>query len=389
MAAAIGWMLAMSLAASDGTAAAAAAQQPAPAPLPCSNYITITADTGLVVAELNPDERRAPASMVKMIMLLLVDEGVSAGDWTLETPITVSARAQSIGGTQVRLKAGETWTLNHLMRAVAIASANDAAVAVAEGLWGSEAAYLKRANERARELGMTDTTFCSVHGLPPDPGQLPDQSTARDLAILARACVAREQILKWASEPSITFREGGDAKPNTNKLIGRMAGCDGLKTGYTRAAGFCIAATAMRNDVRLVTIVLGCPKLSDRFTVAERLLEEAFAQTRRERLVAKGEPIPDAIRTRNARIAKVYPVPKEDLWVTARDTDFQQMRVITRLPGYLQAPQPAGVVIGAAQVELGGHRISEVPLTLPIPLEVADTQWKLVRSVEERLKPGQ
>jgi D-alanyl-D-alanine carboxypeptidase (penicillin-binding protein 5/6) len=337
---------------------------------------------------LNPDERRAPASMVKMIMLLLVDEGLAAGSWALDTPITVSTRAQSIGGTQVRLKAGETWTLNHLMRAVAVASANDAAVAVAEGLWGSEEAYLKRANERARELGMLDTTFCSVHGLPPDPGQLPDQSTARDLAILARACVAREQILKWAGEPSLTFREGADSKPNTNKLIGRMAGCDGLKTGYTKAAGFCIAATAVRNDIRLVAIVLGCPKLSDRFTVAERLLEDGFAETRREKLVAKGEPIPDAIRTRNAKVAKVYPVPKDDLWVTARDSDFQQMRVTTRVPGYLQAPQPAGVVIGAAQVELGGHRISEVPLTLPINLEVADTQWKLVRSIEERLKPA-
>jgi D-alanyl-D-alanine carboxypeptidase (penicillin-binding protein 5/6) len=210
-----------------------------------------------------------------------VAEGLESGGWVAETPIVVSALAQAMGGTQLYLEAGETWPLEELMQAIAVASANDAALAVAEGLWGSKADYLQAANERVRTLGMSDTVIRSVHGLPPDPGELPDETTARDMATLARACVQNKRILTWSKIQSLQLRPEGNEFHNTNKLLGRVEGCDGLKTGYIRAAGYCITATAERDGVRLVCVVMGAERLQERFDRAAELLEAGFARTRR------------------------------------------------------------------------------------------------------------
>ncbi len=238
--------------------------------------ICIEPDTGHVLFEENADIVRPPASMIKLIMMLLVSEGIDAGDWTLEQPITASAKAERMGGTQVYLSEGEVWSLGKLMEAIAVSSANDAAMAVAEGLWGSEEAYRTRMNERAAELGMTNTKFVSVHGLPPDKGEDPDATTARDMAILAAECVASERIMTWVGTKEYVFREGAQPFYNTNKLLWRMEGCDGLKTGYIRAAGFCVSATAQHNGKRLVSVVMGHPSKYGRFNLAQQLMEEAF-----------------------------------------------------------------------------------------------------------------
>lgn len=355
-------------------------------PLACASYITIIADSGLIVSEFNPDERRPPASMVKMIMLLLVAEGLEDGKWTLDTQITVSAKAQSMGGTQVQLKAGETFSLEHLMKAVAVASANDGAYAVAEGLWGTAEKYLERANERAAELGMLDTVFRSVHGLPPDPGQLADESSARDLAILASKCVQLPQIMEWVSLPELAFRAGQSSKPNTNKLLSSLAGCDGLKTGYTRAAGFCLTATAVRNDVRLITVVMGCPRLRDRFEVAAYLLEDAFAQTKRVKLLAKGAVMDPAIPLANAKQSSIRLAPAQDIWITAKETDFPQMRFQTTLPPRLQAPLRQGENVGVVKIDLAGQTLATVPLLVPSDIEEPGWRWKLTHHVLGRIQ---
>ncbi|MFA6243304.1 MAG: serine hydrolase, partial [Candidatus Hydrogenedentales bacterium] len=240
--------------------------------LPCTNYIIRVADTGLVVGERNADEAHAPASMVKLMLMLLVTEGLDAGTWTLETPITISAGAANVGGTQVELKAKESWTLDQLMTAVAVASANNAATAVAEGLWGSVDKYLEAANARAKELGMRGTEYHSVHGLPPGKGELSDVTTARDMTVLAEECIKKPQIMTWVGVREFSLRPEEAPKSNTNKLLFSLEGCDGLKTGFTRAAGYCLTATAVRNGVRLVVVVMGCERLSQRFEVAQYLL---------------------------------------------------------------------------------------------------------------------
>lgn len=238
--------------------------------------ICVEAESGRVLFEKDADVARPPASMVKLIQMLLVCEGLRHGEWTLDTPVRVTRNAERMGGTQVFLKAGEAHELGDLMKAVAVASANDAAMAVAEGLWGSKEAYLERANERMRQLGMTNTTFRSVHGLPPEKGELPDATTARDMALLARACVREPLIREWTSMQELVFRPGQATQYNTNKLLWRMADCDGLKTGYIRAAGYCVTGTAQRDGARLIVVVMGHPNNNGRFALARDLLETGF-----------------------------------------------------------------------------------------------------------------
>ena len=361
-----------------------AADSPADVPdITCSNYITVIAENRLVVDELNPDEHRAPASMIKLILILMTAEGLEKGTWTLDTPVTVTANAQSMGGTQVQLKAGEVFPLNTLMQAVCVASANDAAYAVAEGLWGTEAAYLLAANARAKELGMRDTAVRSVHGLPPSAGELPDETTARDLAILACECVKKDQIMQWVAEKELVFRPGEPAKESTNKLLGHLDGCDGLKTGYTRAAGFCITATAIRNDVRLISVVMGCPRLKDRFDVANKVMEDGFAKVRRVRLLAADTPVEPAVPLRNAKEASLRLTPEHDVWITAKDTDFPQMTLETSTPKLLQAPLANGQQTGSVKVVLSGQVLGETPLRVPMAVEEPTLYWKLTHRILE------
>lgn len=244
---------------------------------PQISTICIDAKTGLIIFEERADMERPPASMVKLVLMLMVAEGVDRGNWALDTPITVSANAEGIGGTQVWLKKDEVFPLRQLMTAVSVASANDAAMAVAEGLWGNKEAYLLAANARVQALGMAHTQINSVHGLPPGKGQTIDHTTARDMATLARECLRHPIILEWTSQKELEFRPGQNKEMSTNKLLWRMKGCDGLKTGYIGLAGFCVTATAQRNGVRLVAVVMGCGSNNDRFVKAEEALEKGFS----------------------------------------------------------------------------------------------------------------
>lgn len=352
--------------------------------LSCSNYITVVADNGLVVDEMNPDEPRAPASMIKLVLILMVAEGLDNGYWTLETPINVTANAQAMGGTQIRIKAGDVFPLEAMMQAVCVASANDAAYAVAEELWGSVANYLLAANVRAKELGMKATTVRSVHGLPPSNGELPDETSARDLAILSCACVTKPKIMEWAGLKEIAFRPGESPKASTNKLLLRTPGCDGLKTGYTRAAGFCLTATAVRNEVRLITVVMGCPRLKDRFDVADRLIEDGFGKVRRVRLLASDTLVDPAIALRNAKQTTLRLAPEHDVWITAKDTDFPQMTFETTTPTFLQAPLAEGQQAGSVKIRLAGQVLGETPLRIPMTVEEPSLLWKLTHRVQEK-----
>jgi len=262
----------------------------APANKPPVSEFCIDVETGRILYEAHADVPRPPASMTKLMLMLLIDEGIERNAWSLATPVTVSEKAQRMGGTQLFLAAGDVWPLGDLVNGLAVASANDAAMAIAEALWGSESACLEAMNARAVELGMIDTAFNSVHGLPPDPGEAFDRTTARDMARLARTCVKRERILAWTNQRSMEFGEKKGLFHNTNKLLWRMPDCDGLKTGYIRAAGFCIAATAEREGIRLISIAMGSPSKYGRFNRAEELMDDGYAHLAEERL-AKGDSI--------------------------------------------------------------------------------------------------
>ncbi|HOZ49570.1 MAG TPA: D-alanyl-D-alanine carboxypeptidase family protein [Candidatus Hydrogenedentes bacterium] len=255
---------------------------------PVSAYC-VDIDTDTVFCEENADIERPPASMVKMILMLLVAEGVDEGKWTLERTMIISKHSQEMGGTQIWLKEGSVQRLSFLMEAIAVASANDAAMAVAEGLWGSEDKYLEKANARMAELGMTHTKFNSVHGLPPrGNGKDPDKTTARDMAILAKACVAHPIILKWTSQTEFRCEPDGPiVAHNTNKLLTELDGCDGLKTGYIRDSMHCVTATVKRSGHRLVAVVMGGESSRARFDKAKQMIEDGF-----KKIAETPEPVP-------------------------------------------------------------------------------------------------
>lgn len=248
--------------------------------------ILVDAEDGHVLFEKAATLERPPASMVKMMVALLAMEALRAGELRIDQPIRTSLLASRAGGTRVALRPGEVLPLDQMLTAMLVASANDASVAVSEALAGSVPEMLERMNRRARELGMTETVYHTVNGLPPAGRRgVPDITCARDQAILARKLLEYPEILRYSSQHEAAFRNGATLLRNTNHLIGRMQGADGLKTGYIRISGFNLTATAYREGTRLIAVVMGCPTLRCRFDSAEDLLEWGFANTARQKVV--------------------------------------------------------------------------------------------------------
>ncbi|MDD3181174.1 MAG: D-alanyl-D-alanine carboxypeptidase [Opitutaceae bacterium] len=250
---------------------------------PYLGAIVTDAWTGEVLFEDNADARGYPASITKLMTFGIVMDRVGAGQLRLDTPVTVSAAAARTGGSQVYLKQGEVFTVDDLLYALIVQSANDAAVALAEHVAGSKEAFVSLMNSQARELGLTNTTFHSPHGLPPGRGQLPDVSTARDLARLSRELIKRGAILRYSSTKQRPFREAS-AQPfimrTHNHLLGVVPGCDGLKTGYYSAAGFSLAASVERDGRRIITVVLGSAERVPRDVKTKELIEHGFASAK-------------------------------------------------------------------------------------------------------------
>lgn len=237
-------------------------------------------ETGQILMMKNPHEQVIPASLVKMMVLLLTMEQLEAGTIRLSDVVTASAWAAHMGGQQVHLAEGETFTLKELLDAMVIASANDAAVAVAEFIAGDVQTCVNWMNFRAKDLGMWDTTFYNVHGLPAGKGQIDDVTTAYDMALLGRALLqSYPQVLGWTSTFVRPFRDGTMRLVNTNKhLLRGFPGVDGLKTGYHRRAGFSVCATAKQEERRLIAVVMGSPSQRDRTRVAKDLLMQGFTE---------------------------------------------------------------------------------------------------------------
>lgn len=338
--------------------------------------ITVEADTGLILHEENVDTVRPPASMVKIMKMFMVSEGIRDGRWNLDTEIPVSAHAAGMWGSRIYLREGEVHSLAKMMEAIAVASANDASVAVAEALWGSVDAYLEAATKRARELGMKNTTYRTANGLPPDDGVSFDETTARDMAILARHCVRDPRIMAWAGMKSVQFRPSGPVRSSTNQLLRRMEGCDGLKTGFINAAGYCITATAVRDGIRLITVVMGSSNRNARFDLAENLLDAGFDQMTRYRVVAGGVALGDYVEVNNCEIDQLRLVAKEDLWVTLPKENMDQLELTAVYPEYLNAPIVAGTVVGEVRVTMEDRIVATTPLTVPDDLEAKG--WYLV-----------
>ncbi|WP_027964518.1 D-alanyl-D-alanine carboxypeptidase family protein [Halalkalibacillus halophilus] len=255
-----------------------------------NSAVLLEAETGELLFEQEKDMRLPPASMTKLMTLLMIMEALDQGEVDLEEEVRISAYAASMGGSQIFLEENETMIVNDLLKAIAVGSANDASVALAERIAGSEEAFVEKMNEKVSELGLTDSNFQNVTGLPADN----HYSSAYDMGMIAKELLKHEEITEYTSIYEDYLRKGTDEEfwlVNTNKLVKFYQGVDGLKTGYTNEAKYCLTATAKRGDLRVIAVVMGADTVQHRNSDISSLLDFSFNQFEFERLHAAGEEL--------------------------------------------------------------------------------------------------
>ncbi len=285
---------------------------------PYTSALVVNADTGEILFDDNSEAVIYPASVLKLMGLLIILEHIERGTLRLDDMVQVTKEAAQMGGSQVYLDPKEKFSVEDLLYALAIQSANDAAVALATHVAGSKAEFVSLMNKRAEELGMKKSHFYSVHGLPPSEGQKPDVTTARDLSLLARELANRPEVFKYTSARERDFREGKFIMRTHNHLLASVDGCDGFKTGYFRAAGFSIVATAKKGGVRIIAIVTGSKDRKVRDTKATELLAKGFALVPRKP-VAKIRT--NAVETTPEKTLSVSPSESGEAQLPQRETD--------------------------------------------------------------------
>jgi len=307
-----------------------------------------------------------------MMTVLLAMERVRDGALALDTPVRTSAWASRIGGSQVYLAEGETFPLGELLKAVMIASANDAAVSVAEHIAGSTAAFVELMNARAKALGLADTTYQSPHGLPPGKGQTADLTSAHDLAVLARELMRFPEVMHWAGTATAGFRDDTLQMANTNHLIRTYPGATGLKTGYYREAGFSVTASATRNDLSLIAAVLGLPTKQESFAEAARLLNESFATYRVVAPARRGAPV-GQVPVAGGSEESIKAMALGDLRVLVKRGEDKGIVVEAHIPRLVQAPVKLRQPLGDIVVRRGDQELGRVPVVAD--RDVPATGW--------------
>lgn len=306
----------------------------------------------------NADEQLQPASVTKIMTMLLTMEALERGEVTLDTMITGSEYACSMGGTQVWLEPGEQMSLNDMLKAIAVGSANDCAVAVAEHLAGTEAAFVERMNQRAAELGCTNTQFINANGL--DGMGQKTMTSARDIALISCELLKHPKILEYTGIWMDSIRDGKFSLANTNKMLKSYPGLTGLKTGYIAEAGFCISASAERDGLSLVAVVMAAPTKETRMADASALLNYGFANftvyTPPDDLL---QPVPVQLGSADF----VQPVLQNDQSIVVEKEKAAQLETQLNLPESLQAPITAGQQIGELIVTSGGETLLQLPIT--------------------------
>lgn len=315
--------------------------------------------SGKIIYEKNIDEQYAPASVTKIMTMLLTMESIDSGKISLDDKVTCSENAKKMGGSTMLLDTGEVRTVEELLKGVAIASGNDAAVALAEYLGGTEEDFVVMMNNRAKELGMSKTNFRNCNGLPSD-GHL---STARDIALMSRELLKHPKILKYTGTYMDTVSEGRKSPielVNHNKLVRFFDGCDGLKTGFTNEAKYCISATATRNDVRMLSVIMGAPTYKIRNRDAGVLLNYGFSKYEGKNIVAKDEEV-DKVYLDEQGNRFFIAMAKDDLKAIIPKGNNEEIKkniVIDELKkGYKK-----GEVVGKCEIYLGEEKVGEVEI---------------------------
>ncbi|WP_445321740.1 D-alanyl-D-alanine carboxypeptidase family protein [Oceanobacillus sp. FSL W7-1309] len=347
--------------------------------------ILLEQDTGEILFDKNAHEKLPPASMTKIMTLLLIMEALDKGNLQKDEMIRVSERAASMGGSQIFLEAGEEMSVNDLLKGVAIASGNDASVALAERLAGSEEAFVKKMNERAKELKLENTHFQNSTGLPADN----HYSTSYDMAMIANELLKYEAITDYTSVYEDYLRKGQDNEfwlVNTNKLVRFYPDVDGLKTGYTSEAKYCLTATAKRDDMRVIAVVMGAESPKERNTMVSGLLDYAFNQFETNKLFDRDEKITD-IHLLKSKQKNVDIVTKQAIsTLHKKGEEEKDIQTEVKLQDTWNLPVKRGDEVGKLYVKDGEQVLYEIPLTVEEDIEKTTYFSLLKRTVQEMVK---
>ena len=324
--------------------------------------ILIEESTGEILYEFNSHEKQPPASMTKMMSLLLIMESIEKGIIKLEQKITVSENASSMGGSQILLETGEQMSVDDLLKGITIASGNDAVVALAETIAGTEENFVKMMNDKVHKLGLKDTNFKNSHGLDEEG----HYSSAYDMAFIAKELVKHEKILEYSSIYETYLRENTDKKiwlVNTNKLVRFKEGVDGLKTGYTEGAGYCLTATMKKGGMRVIATVMGEPSSATRNNEVSGMLDYAFAQVGLKKLLSKNSVV-EIIKSPKANIDEIKIVPKEDVNLLYKKIDGEINPTYEIKVNEIKLPIKKGYIVGKLYVKNDNKTINEMDLTV-------------------------
>ena len=343
------------------------AQKPAPEPpVLYKAFIVVEAQTGKMLEGENVHLSLPPASITKLMLAAIVMDRLESGQIKLDDKVTVSQEAARMGGSQVFLKPGEVFPLEEMMRAVMVASANDAAFAVAEFVAGSRENFVDLMNEKAKSLNMADSRFHSMHGLPPAKGQEPDMTSCADLSILAGNLLTHPGILEWTSLKTAPFRDGTLIMRNHNQLMNRFSGMDGLKTGFYREAGYSIAATAKINNLRLIAVVMGSSTAKARDSFAENKLKTYFSQYEMMTVVKKGDPVDKDVALPDGKQKSLKPVAAADFFYPVPRDKKKQITKNIDLPDQVRGEIKEGQRLGEMVIHFDKDIVGKVDLISPV-----------------------
>jgi D-alanyl-D-alanine carboxypeptidase (penicillin-binding protein 5/6) len=341
------WILTILLVLS-GVSAAHADQ---PFDLQAKSAILMDYDTGTVLYEKNPHEKLPIASVTKVMTILLALEAIDEGKLKLEDTVTISDYASSMGGSQVFLYSGETLSVDTIMKAIVVASANDASVAMAEKLAGAHEVFVARMNQRAKELGMTNTNFINATGLPADN----HYSSANDVALMSRELLKHPLFFRWSKIWVETLEESRNKTElaNTNRLIRFYEGSDGIKTGSTQEAGYCLSATAKRGSMRLLSVVLSAPTTKVRFAEATKLMDYGFANYETVPILKKDQVIQGDIAISGGKEELINGVAPQDIGFLIKAGDSKEFEKEILLEEKIRAPLTKGQKVGTLNIRQG------------------------------------
>ena len=327
--------------------------------IPAKSALLMDMATGTVLYEQNAHEKLAPASVTKVMTMLLIMEAIDSGKIGWEDTVTTSEAAAAKGGSQIYLKVGEMMSVSDMVKSIAVSSANDCACAMAEHLAGSEMAFVEQMNRRAQELGMKDTNFVNCTGLDDDENAKAHLTSAYDIALMSRELMMKHpDIQKFTTIWMDTVRDGAFGLANTNKLVRFYPGATGLKTGFTSGAGYCLSATAQRDGMGLIAVVMGAESSKDRFAACKSMLDYGFANYALvDPQVTEGE-----VAVKLGKQDMVKAVPAEPVQILVDKAQSNQVQIHTELEAEVTAPVSKGQRLGTLTVKVGEQTVKEVPM---------------------------